>query len=137
MPVYALACLAAAAAFFSLGTFVYLACRPRQPMLFTSLGISPASFLSQCIAFPFHRWLPTYAHVTAFSLASCSLLSPNIRSILAAAGFWTLANVLWEFRSMSTGTVDWPDLVAACLGFGTAVAVASVLARLSPTVRSG
>ena len=135
-PRYAPACVAAAAAFFALGTFVYLACRPRQPMLFTALGINAASFLSQCVTFPFHSWLPTFAHVNALSLASCSLLRPGIRSILAAASCWTVANVLWEFRSMSTGTVDWPDVFAACLGFGTAVAVASWLMRLSSTVRS-
>ena len=132
-----LACLSAAAVFFVLGTSVYLECRARQPILFKALGMASASSLVQCPRFPFHWWLPTFAHVTAFSLAFCALMPRRIRSIVVAAACWTFANVLWELRSMATGTLDWPDVFAACLGFGTAVAVAAVLMRLPSTMQPG
>ena len=85
---------------------------------------------------PSHLWLPTFAHVSAFSLASCALLPPRIRFILGATGCWTLTNVLWELRSVSARALDWPDVFAACLGFGTAVGVAFMLMRLPSSVRS-
>lgn len=125
------ACLAAAAAFFSLGTLVYLGCRPQQPILFTALGIDRASFLGDCPGMPFAGSLPTFAHVTAFALGSCALLPPGMRSALLAAGFWTAANLVWElYHASGVTALDLSDVQAAFLGFAVAVGMAAAFQRL-------
>ena len=127
---YAFACVTLATLCLAGGTAVYLACRPRQPVLFTALGIGAAPFVSQCNSFPAHQWLPTFAHVAAFSFASCALLSPRPRSVFVAAGCWSLLNIGWELRSIAGQTSDARDAVAAVSAFVAVSCVVTLMQRV-------
>jgi hypothetical protein len=113
---------------------MYVVCRPRQPLLFTALGFARAPFVSECRGFEIHQWLPTLAHVAAFSFATCALLSARPRSAVVAAANWTVANLLWELRGMSGAGVDLADAAAAILGFAVAICATLWLQSLSHRV---